>query len=1039
MRAHPLLCRLLSLFLIVGIAGPLAGDAEAGFVEVGNQMGVAYNSLGRSVLWADFDGDGWLDLYVGNVGENNLLMRNRIPSGLPFVNVAVARGVTNTAYPSWSVTSVDYDNDGDLDFFVANDFLFPCRLYRNDNWLFADVALALGATGDENDMGVSFADMDRDGDLDFMLSIWGPNLFYRGDGRTGFKDISPDMGTASLSIGFQVAWADWDGDGDPDLFNANMPNNLEQESHLYRNDGGYFAEVSLAKNLNLKEDALGASWADFDRDGDMDLFVARGYFAGMGAPGPNRLYRNDGSDFVDIAPQFAEMADTNSSMSGIWGDYDLDGDLDLFVDGGHDNQLFRNDNSSFVNVASQEGMIDSTNTGPGRGASWGDYDRDGDLDLVLVHRGGTIRLYRNDNANGNHWLTLHLEGVASNRSAIGTRVEVTANGNTQYHEISAGDGYFSQQSLPLELGVGSATNVTVVVEWPNGIQQQIVSLPVDQEFTVLEDYPVLEQLKFNEISATAGVDDAGDGRGSAWADYDADGDLDLFVANFTGANRLWRNDGGAFVEVGALLGVDDAASASLSATFADFDNDGLLDLYVSNNGSACRLYQNTGSGFTDVAGAMGIGNVDVDHWGAAWADYDGDGDVDLYQTRKQEPNSLYRNDGSGFFDIAPALGVDYSGRQRMATWGDYDNDGLLDLYLVNIASNALLRNTGSGFTDVSVAAGVDDGGRGAGASWGDWDNDGDLDLYVANDGPNKFYENQGAGTFLPKESTCRIGYAGLDYSPVWADWDADGELDLALVSDGGTIRLLDNIGTKFRDIGVLKGIGDYGYARSAGWADYDNDGDLDFYAARDGEANRFYERTGSEGGNWLRIRPTGVVSNHAGIGARIEVEVGGVVQTRVVQAGSGWLSQGDLWPQFGLGAATTADRVTIFWPSGIEDEYLNVASQQDLLLQEGATVTGVTDAAPGRPLAIIGNYPNPFNPVTRIAFDLPQSGLVTLDIYDASGRHVRRLTESSLPAGRNTVLWDGHDESGRSVSSGIYFSRLLMNGDKRTNKMLLLR
>ncbi len=1027
------------LFVAFLITMLTATTAAADFVEIGGLMGVDNNGAGRSVVWTDFDGDGWLDIYVGNIGENNLLLQNRVAGSLPFIDVATARGVDNSAVHSWSVVTLDYDNDGDLDLYVANDFNDPCRLYRNDGLVFVDVAASNSVTGIVNNMGVSWSDMDRDGDLDFFLSVWGTNGFFRSDGTGGFRNISSDMGTESDAIGFQVAWADYDNDGDSDLFNANMLFLAGETSHLYRNDGAFFADVSSQVNPMLLECATGAAWQDWDMDGDQDLFTARGPFVLFDPPLPNRLYRNDNGTFIDIAPQFPGMADTLFSSGGVWGDYDLDCDPDLFVNGGQDNQLWRNDDGIFVNLAAQEGMLDTTNSGPGKGAAWGDYDRDGDLDLVVVHREGTMRLYRNENANSNHWLTIRLAGVASNRDGIGAKVSVTAGSKTQYHEVQAGDGFFSQQSLPLELGVGLATSAAITVDWPSGAQQTLTNVPVDQELTITEEYLIPFQVAFGDSAAVTGLDHTGSGRGVAWADYDGDGDLDLYQANNLSPNRLYRNDGGDFVDVAPLLGVDDGTTTSLSALFVDYDNDGLPDLHVSNRGDDCRLYHNTGSGFADVASAKGLVSANKTHWGAAWADYDVDGDLDLYQTRRNEPNSLYRNDGVNFVDVAPLLGLDLSGNERMAVWGDYDDDLLPDLYVISKDGNTLFHNDGSGFTDVTVVAGVGDVGIGRGASWADPDADGDLDLYITNDGPNRYYENQGDGTFNVEEVSLGIGYPGDDYSPVWVDWDSDGKEDMTVVSEGGWPRLLSNQGSTFVDSAVLKGIGEYGYAQCSGWADYDGDGDLDFFVSGDGQANQLYERTGASGGNWIRIRLVGGLSNKAGVGAKIEVETAGYIQMRYVQAGSGWLSQGDLWPQFGLGGFATADRITVEWPSGIVDEWAGVAAGQELELQEGSTSIGVSGASPALRLAIDGNHPNPFNPTTRISYELPSAGEVELGVYDAAGREVRRLVRGTLSAGRHSVVWDGRDGRGREVSSGVYFSRITLAGKKQTHKMLLIR
>ena len=189
---------------------------------------------------------------------------------------------------------------------------------------------------------------------------------------------------------------------------------------------------------------------------------------------------------------------------------------------------------------------------------------------------------------------------------------------------------------------------------------------------------------FTDIAASVGVADAGPGRGVAWGDADQDGDLDLYLVNSGQANRLFRNSG------------------------TTLDGDIVLAAGIADNASG---------------------------FGAAWGDYDNDGDLDLYLARSGETNRLYRNNGNGTFtDVGGAAGVDNNDEGRSVAWGDYDNDGHLDLYLVNDGPNRLFRNQGDGtFEEISSAAGVSDSGKGQAVAWGDYDNDEDLDLYVSND------------------------------------------------------------------------------------------------------------------------------------------------------------------------------------------------------------------------------------------------------------------------------------------------------------------
>ncbi len=227
-------------------------------------------------------------------------------------------------------------------------------------------------------------------------------------------------------------------------------------------------------------------------------------------------------------------------------------------------------------------------------------------------------------------------------------------------------------------------------------------------------------LAFTDVTVVSGTSDAEVSIGVGWADFDNDGDVDLYVARYNAPNRLYRNNGdGTFTDVGASSGTDDAGRG-FAVPWGDYDNDGDLDLYLANDGTPNRLYRNDGGVFTDVGAASGTDHTAQSH-GAAWADYDHDGDIDLYVSIFfHTANRLYRNNGDGTFtDVGAASGTDDAGNGQGVAWGDYDNDGDADLYVANYGSgNRLYRNDGDGtFTDVAAASGTDDALLGFGVAW----------------------------------------------------------------------------------------------------------------------------------------------------------------------------------------------------------------------------------------------------------------------------------------------------------------------------------
>jgi imidazolonepropionase-like amidohydrolase len=429
---------------------------------------------------------------------------------------------------------------------------------------------------------------------------------------------------------------------------------------------------------------------------------------------------------------------------------------------------------------------------------------------------------------------------------------------------------------------------------------------------------------------------------NAAADFDGDGDLDLFVGFNGVANRLYRNDGApnpAFEEVAVLFGVADAR-ATRSAAWADYDNDGDPDLmlgFAPGPASVLKLYRNDGARFTDVTSEAGLARDSAGVRQFSWIDIDGDDDLDLFVALRDRPNALFRNDGGRFTDVAVSMGLGDPRRSVGALWFDYEEDGDLDLYVANQDgdANGLFRNDGGRFTDVAAQAGVAWGGRAPNEPTNgtvrpcaaDVNGDGRLDLFAANYGRNGLMLNRGQGRFEDVSAAWGINQDARYDACAFSDFDHDGRIDLYVngtVTGGISYRdvLFRNAGTRFVEVtpaNVAALQADHGVV----WADFDANGteDLALTGVRPDGMHYILKNSIIDpdvARRWVKVRVLDSRGRSTRAGAEVRAYRAGtreLLGTRLVDTGSGYNTQNDIPVHFGLPALDPID-IEVTWPSG---------------------------------------------------------------------------------------------------------------------------
>ena len=1032
-------------------------DGDGEFEDVTAAAGVGYAGGATTATFADYDRDGDLDFFVATYR----------PVAIEFeassLNLQVVNGeiiIPDTLQDRLVVL----ESEGGTA--TLRELGEPDLLYRNNgDGTFTEVAAAAGITGGFYGLSAVFNDVDNDGwpDLYVTNDLWSPDAFYHNNGDGTFSLVDPDMLGHTPWFSMGVDFADINNDGFQDYFIGDMlssdhtkrltqhgamdmspppPGTAHQvmRNGLYVNNGdGSFTDIAWLADVAATDWTWSVKFADMDLDGFVDLLITNGM-----------VYDLMDSD---LAAQTAALQGDREAALALIEQYPV---LD------NPNLVYRNNGDlTFTDVSDAWGF---NTAAVGNGASFADLDGDGDLDVVVNYLNTPAGIYRNDAANNR--VMVDLIGQVSNQNGLGARITITTAQGQQTKLMTSSGGYLSSHQPRVTFGLGTLDAVQqLVVEWPSGLVQtfpddSVTSLPANSLYTITEpdEDPMLGPATkltavnplFADVAASRGLNFAHQedatfndfglqallprrystlGGGLAFQDIDGDGDDDLYIAGgFGQAGQLYRNDSGTFVAV--ALPMDQMQTEEMAPLWWYDGQNAQPNLLIANStvewGNSPQLNRIRGPNAASAEGVLF--NNSVSMGALAAADYDMDGDVDLFVGGRLQPgrwpeavsSALLSNEGGEFVDrtAAVAAGLQQLGMATGATWSDIDQDGDPDLLVASeFGPVHLFRNDAGQLVEATDAAGLEAwSGLWTGLATGDIDNDGDIDMVAANIGLNTPYEasaafplttfagdvdgngtfdlieavwvdgvlrpvkergmagaampfildqfatfqafaeaslteiygdrlnqaeryeattlahtlfiNDGNGVFtaqpLPSLAQIQTSY-GINL----ADLDNDGNLDIVMVGnfrggdmeygvfDGATGYWLRSNGAGSFSVveSATSGLLVSGEGRGVAIADVNLDGRLDIAVSISDGAPHLFENRLTEFGNHLQLRLVGPIGNPTAVGARIIVTYDGGLAIREQQAGSGYLSQNSNFIHVGIGAAQRAT-IEVHWPNG---------------------------------------------------------------------------------------------------------------------------
>jgi len=703
------------LWICTVAASPLAGLS---FTDQARTAGVDAVGEANGAAFGDYDGDGWPDLVVARLGrgEGPLLYHNQGDGTFADQSALLA----DAAGPALGAAWVDVDADGDQDLYLIR-FRDPHLLFRNEEGRFTRIEKPAALADHGASTSAAFGDFDGDGALDLFTTHRAAlgNQYYSRVHGEGFAEQSEVLSALrSGQDSFSATPFDSDNDGDLDLYVAN----LRYPNLFYRNQGrGTFRQEALAAGLGHAGASLAALPADFDNDGDLDLYLL------TGAGEHTRLYRNEGQGAFGDWTGESGARYNGISAGGGWADFDNDGDQDLLLSSLGKPALYEN---------LGEGRFAPTPALPA-GAAWNtaglalaDYDRDGDVDAFMAGVDQAGVLLRNDSADQGHWLAVELRGAGL---AQGARVVVRTPEGQQVREYAAASLLGSQHGHLLHFGLGAQAGAAAVeVRWPGGNRTALAQVRGGRVL-LIEETPPEQNLAIGQVRKPD--------LAPRWAPLVPEVEVEN-RGKQSRAGRLW----------GRILYGDQEL----------YREEVAVPLLAPGERRRLRLPQwrpeLSGTHCFSFSLEGGDGVPEDDAW--------------------ERCHHLYP-----FEEVGAALGADDPGKGWAGAFSDYDADGDLDLYLANGGSlgqgeSALYRNEeGRRFLNATLASGVADTGNGTGLVLADFDGDGFQDLFLAKGGfvaegeASRFFLNQGDGTFADRSAESGLDAPQSSYAGVAGDFD----------------------------------------------------------------------------------------------------------------------------------------------------------------------------------------------------------------------------------------------------------------------------